>query len=153
MQIQASSFIQQIYRRRIATWNGVTIEACPYQERSTDRILSSNFHVFRVPIVEYFPYVVKHKWPHIDAKCPVNSLPCYGQRTNDDNSTVRTVNYFCANLCLVCCAFSSTCKPKLKKKFKPWTTTNQIPILNLNLNDYRKKVPTCFNILLGHKPR
>ncbi|XP_028410037.1 glutamate receptor ionotropic, NMDA 3A-like isoform X2 [Dendronephthya gigantea] len=96
MQLQASSssFGQRIHGRRIATWNGVIIQACPYQEGSTNftRILRPNqFRVFRVPIVEYFPYIVKHKWPDIDAKCPVNSLPCYGQLTKYDNSTV--INY------------------------------------------------------------
>lgn len=44
---------------------------------------------FRVPIVEYFPFIVKH----FVRKCMEYSLPCYGQSLNDDNKMVCILMY------------------------------------------------------------
>ena len=58
--------------KRIATLNGETLHACS----STQSILSPNHKtIFRVPVVEYFPYLVKHDYVTLFTSCPVPSLP------------------------------------------------------------------------------
>ncbi len=75
--------------KRVAKWNGDTVKLFSPEEGSKNVILSPNTKtVFRVPIVEYPPFTIKHEFIDLHGKCPVNSLPCYGQQRKNDNTTV-----------------------------------------------------------------
>ena len=73
---------------RIGTWNGDAFQPCMSKDVN-DAILGPEIKtVFRVPVVVGFPYFVKHELKSHFKKCPIHSLPCYGQRRKADNTTV-----------------------------------------------------------------
>ncbi len=79
-------YVGDIKRKRIATWNGDTVQPCSSEEESTEVILSPKIKtVFRVPTIEYFPFIIKHELSGFSAKCPANSLPCY---TDNDGKVI-----------------------------------------------------------------
>ena len=80
LQLTKDRYLEEVTWKRVATWNGETVEPCPAEEEKNNNIFSSNAKtVFRVPIVEYFPFLMKSEWNKLHSKCPVNFLPCYGQ--------------------------------------------------------------------------
>lgn len=89
LQLGKNNYIQEMSWKHVATWNGDTLQTCSYQETSSNVILSPSIRpVFRVPIVEYFPYLIKHEKSGNNTECLTNSLPCYEQQLRNDNSTV-----------------------------------------------------------------
>ena len=89
LQLTTHHYVGDIERKRIATWNGNTVQPCLSEEESTENILSPKIKtVLRVPIGEYFPFIIKHELSDFYAKCPTNSFPCYGQQRKADNTTV-----------------------------------------------------------------
>ena len=89
LQLSMDHYIGDIFHKRIGTWNNDTIQPCLSEDVSNDVILSPKIKtVFRVPIVEYFPFVVKHDLSTFFGECPLYSLPCYGQRRKANNTTV-----------------------------------------------------------------
>lgn len=75
--------------RRIATWNGETLQLCSKSERITNQILGQPQLVLRVPLVEYFPFVMKHEYyEHYGDLCPHGSNICYGLKRTPSNDTV-----------------------------------------------------------------
>ena len=89
LQLTKDRYVGDVKRKRIATWNGDTVQPCSSEEESIEDTLSPKIKtVFRVPIVEYFPFTTKHELSGFFAKCPTNSLPCYGQQRKRDNTTV-----------------------------------------------------------------
>jgi hypothetical protein len=89
-----SHYLGDIIYKRIGTWNGDTVQLCLSEDESNDAILNPKMKtVFRVPIIEYFPFVVKHEINGF-GECPLYSLPCYAQRQKANNITVSMVKNF-----------------------------------------------------------
>jgi hypothetical protein len=90
-----SHYLGDIIYKRIGTWNGDTVQLCLPEDESNDAILNPKMKtVFRVPIIEYFPFVVKHEMSGFFGECPLYSLPCYAQRQKANNITVSMVKKF-----------------------------------------------------------
>ena len=89
MKLTTGSYNGKIIYERIGTWNGDTFQPCLSEDVFNDAMLNPRVKtVFRVPIVKYFPFVVKHELSTFFGECPLYSLPCYGQRRKTDNTTV-----------------------------------------------------------------
>ena len=78
-------FIGEKTWRRIGVRSGDKVKFCA-SEKTTATFISNNPTVFRVPIVEHAPFIIKHELS--DGGCRPNTLPCYGQRLEFDNTTV-----------------------------------------------------------------
>ena len=85
LRLKMDHFIGEKTWRRTGVWNGDKVKFCA-SEKKTATFISNDPTVFRVPIVEYVPFIIKHEMS--DGECRPNALPCYGQRLESDNTTV-----------------------------------------------------------------
>lgn len=103
LQLQKHDLFEEINWKRISTWNGQTLQPC-CNEMLSQATLGFLPHesrpVIRVPLVEYKPFVVKHKFNEHIGNCPHDMRVCYGLKRQAINNTVinRDDRYCCSGL-------------------------------------------------------
>ena len=88
LKMERQDLFEEITWKRISTWNGESLQQCCNEASQATLAPSQAAHVIRVPIVEYFPFVVKHKFNKDFGKCHHNSRVCYELKRQVNNDTV-----------------------------------------------------------------
>ena len=88
LKMERQDLFEEITWKRISTWNGESLQQCCNEASQATLAPSQAAHVIRVPIVEYSPFVVKHKFNKDFGKCLHNSRVCYELKRQVNNDTV-----------------------------------------------------------------
>lgn len=115
LQMERQDLFEEITWKRISTCDGENLQQCCNGTGQATLPLTQAAHVIRVPIIEYFPFVVKHKFNKDFGKCYHNSRVCYELKRQANNDTVinRDDLFCCSGLSIDIMIYLNNTSPYL----------------------------------------